>query len=149
MKTNASRPKISLTSRLLLLVATIFVSFAMFFIFFQYQREKKYRIDILNTRLQSCNEDVRDLILTDTAALTRYEARLLNDGIRVTVLDTSGNVLSDSQASDLSRLNFRMLQMSTSSSTTRIFFLSSIISVVAAKIVSSCYNNVISLTFLS
>ena len=51
MKTIASRPKISLTSRLLLLVATIFVSFAMFFIFFQYQREKKYRIDILNTRL--------------------------------------------------------------------------------------------------
>ena len=80
MKTNASRPKISLTSRLLLLVATIFVSFAMFFIFFQYQREKKYRIDILNTRLQICNEDVRDLILTDTAALTRFEARLLNDG---------------------------------------------------------------------
>lgn len=104
MKTNASRPKISLTSRLLLLVATIFVSFAMFFIFFQYQREKKYRIDILNTRLQICNEDVRDLILTDTAALTRYEARLLNDGIRVTVLDTSGNVLSDSQASDLSKV---------------------------------------------
>ena len=61
----------SLGSRLIVTVATLFLSFALLFIFFQYQREQKYRIEILNTRLQDCNHDIRDLSLTDTAALAR------------------------------------------------------------------------------
>lgn len=90
----------SLGSRLIVTVATLFLSFALLFIFFQYQREQKYRIEILNTRLQDCNHDIRDLSLTDTAALARYESRLRKEGIRITILDMDGNVLHDSQASD-------------------------------------------------
>ena len=91
---------VSLSSRLFLTVATLFLAFASLFISFQYQREKKYRIEILNTRLQNCNYDIRDLAVSDTAALLRYEARLKKEGIRVTLMDMSGNVISDSQAPD-------------------------------------------------
>ena len=95
---DASGKRISLSSRSFLVVATLFMSFALLFIFFQYQREKKYRIEILNTRLQRCNQDIRDLTENDMPALARYENRLRSEGIRVTILDMKGNVISDSQA---------------------------------------------------
>lgn len=99
MKSDSGKRSLSLSSGLFLIVATLFMSFAMLFIFFQYQREKKYRIEILNSQLQNSNRDIRDLWIADTAALSRYRERLKNEGIRVTVLDMDGNVLSDSRAS--------------------------------------------------
>lgn len=90
--------KFSFSSRLFLTVASLFLSFATLFIFFQYRREQKYRIEILNTRLQNCNRDIHDLAVTDTAALGRYESRLQAEGIRVTLMNMGGNVLYDSQA---------------------------------------------------
>ena len=51
MKRETGRHNISLSSGLFLIVATLFLSFALLFMFFQYQREKQYRIEILNTRL--------------------------------------------------------------------------------------------------
>lgn len=100
MKPDSGKRSLSLSSGLFLIVATLFMSFAMLFIFFQYQREKKYRIEILNSQLQNSNRDIRDLWIADTAALSRYRERLKNEDIRVTVLDMNGNVLSDSRAAD-------------------------------------------------
>lgn len=97
-----SKKNISLSSKLFIIVSSLFLSFALCFLFFQYQREKTYRLNILNTRLQDCNNDIRDLLVSSPESLPAFEERLKKEGIRVTVLDMCGSVLSDSQASDSS-----------------------------------------------
>ncbi len=93
---------ISLSSKLFIVVLSLFLSFSLCFLFFQYQREKIYRFNILNTRLQDCNNDIRDLLVSSSQSLPALENRLKKEGIRVTVLDMQGRVLSDSQAADSS-----------------------------------------------
>lgn len=97
-----NKKNISLSSKLFIVVSTLFLSFALCFLFFQYQREKTYRLNILNTRLQDCNNDIRDLLISSPESLTAFEERLKKEGIRVTVLDMQGSVQSDSQAADSS-----------------------------------------------
>ncbi len=97
-----SKKNISLSSKLFIVVSSLFLSFALCFLFFQYQREKTYRLNILNTRLQDCNNDIRDLLVSSPESLPAFEERLKKEGIRVTVLDMHGKVLSDSQAADSS-----------------------------------------------
>lgn len=46
---------ISFSQRLFLSVLLLFLSFAACFLIYQYQREKSYRIEVLNTRLQAYN----------------------------------------------------------------------------------------------
>ena len=105
MKRETGRHNISLSSGLFLIVATLFLSFALLFIFFQYQREKQYRIEILNTRLQGYNRYICDLWTTDTASFSRYTRRLDDEGMRVTLMNMDGEVFFDSQASDSKHLN--------------------------------------------
>ena len=95
MKRETGRHNISLSSGLFLIVATLFLSFALLFIFFQYQREKQYRIEILNTRLQGYNRYIRDLWTTDTASFSRYTRRLDDEGMRVTLMNMDGEVFYD------------------------------------------------------
>lgn len=66
----------SLASKLFLTVSILFLSFALCFIYFQYQREKNYRIESLNTRLQDCNNDIHDFLETDSTIFLNYINRL-------------------------------------------------------------------------
>ncbi len=86
----------SLASKLFLTVSILFLSFALCFIYFQYQREKNYRIESLNTRLQDCNNDIHDFLETDSTIFLNYINRLKNENIRVTIMDIDGNVRYDS-----------------------------------------------------
>lgn len=86
----------SLASKLFLTVSILFLSFALCFIYFQYQREKNYRIESLNTRLQDCNNDIHDFLETDSTIFRNYINRLKNENIRVTIMDIDGNVRYDS-----------------------------------------------------
>ena len=75
----------------IVIVATILASlFTLFFGFYEYRREHTFRVDILHSQLQ----------------LNNYHY-LENQGeryIRVTVIDTLGNVLSDTEEKDISRM---------------------------------------------
>ena len=75
----------------IVIVATILASlFTLFFGFYEYRREHAFRVDILHSQLQ----------------LNNYHY-LENQGeryIRVTVIDTLGNVLSDTEEKDISRM---------------------------------------------
>lgn len=94
----------SLASKLFLTVSILFLSFALCFIYFQYQREKNYRIESLNTRLQDCNNDIHDFLETDSTIFRNYINRLKNENIRVTIMDIDGNVRFDSGAEGGSEL---------------------------------------------
>ena len=86
----------SLASKLFLTVSILFLSFALCFIYFQYQREKNYWIESLNTRLQDCNNDIHDFLETDSTIFRNYISRLKKENIRVTIMDIDGNVRYDS-----------------------------------------------------
>lgn len=75
----------------ILLVATILASvFTLFFGIYEYKREHAFRVDILHSQLQLNNY--------------HYLENQGEQGIRVTVIDTLGNVLSDTEEKDVKHM---------------------------------------------
>lgn len=73
------------------LVATILASiFTLFFGIYEYRREHAFRVDILHSQLQLNNY--------------RYLEGRSDSSIRVTIIDTLGNVLYDTERKDVSRM---------------------------------------------
>lgn len=73
------------------LTATILASiFTLFFGIYEYRREHAFRVDILHSQLQLNNY--------------HYLEGQGEEGIRVTIIDTLGNVLSDTEEADASRM---------------------------------------------
>lgn len=91
----------SFSQKLFISVISLFLVFAGCFIAYQFQREKEYKVELLNTKLQDCNERLeRELqIAKDSAwteALNHYLRTYVNRDLRVTVIDRKGKVLYDS-----------------------------------------------------
>lgn len=75
----------------IVLVATILASlFTLVFGIYEYKREHAFRVDILHSQLQLNNY--------------HYQESRGEPGIRVTVVDTLGNVLSDTEEADVSHM---------------------------------------------
>ncbi|MDR0657529.1 MAG: two-component sensor histidine kinase [Mediterranea sp.] len=86
--------------KLFLSVTLLFFIFAAVLILFQYQREKVFKVELLNSKLQDCNDWLhRDLTETENrkeefpAAL--YAERFGLKDLRVTIIDFEGNVVYD------------------------------------------------------
>ena len=95
---------LSLSRKLFLSVISLFLLFAGCFLAYQYQREKRYKIDLLDMQLQDYNECLHqelsqapDSLWNET--LERYLQNHLNKDLRVTIVDTQGNVLFDNYKS--------------------------------------------------
>ena len=93
---------ISFSQRLFLSVLLLFLSFAACFLIYQYQREKAFRIEVLNTRLQSYNIQMYEALTENRHAwsdsiLTRYTTFHTMPDLRVTIIRTDGTVLFDSK----------------------------------------------------
>lgn len=103
---------ISFSQRLFLSVLLLFLSFAACFLIYQYQREKSYRIEVLNTRLQAYNVQMYEH-LTETekpwndSLLTRYTRFHTMPDLRVTVIKTDGTVLFDNEKDAAQTTNHR------------------------------------------
>jgi signal transduction histidine kinase len=95
--------------KLFLSVTILFLTFTLIFIIFQYQREKAFKIELLNSKLQDCNDWFhRDLIETKEKdgtfpAMLSVECFGLKD-LRVTIIDFKGDVMYDSSESDHGQL---------------------------------------------
>ena len=77
-------------------VTLLFTLFAAVFVIFQYSRERNYRISLIDTRLQGLNDDIHILAChRDLAGCMEIADR---EDIRITILDTAGNVLYDNMA---------------------------------------------------
>lgn len=90
-------------------IVSIFILFVVCFGIYQHQREKVYKIDFLNTRLQMFNyKTMRSLgeqgILCDSTFLAYTKAHSI-EGMRVTVIDTNGKVLQDSDDNKIDSLS--------------------------------------------
>ena len=99
-KQNKGRHCISFSWKLFLSVISLFIVFALCFIAYQYQREKEYKVELLDMQLQDYNErmymELHDLndSLWD-ATLNRYISRYVNQDLRVTIINLQGKVLYD------------------------------------------------------
>ena len=81
-------------------VGTVFVLFALCFSIYQYRREKEYKIDILHARLQMYNYEMMHSLrregLLNRKTFMAYIAKHNYEGMRVSVIDSTGRVVMDS-----------------------------------------------------
>ena len=102
LKPNKIRHCLSFSRRLFLSVILLFLIFAVSVIAFQYQREKTYKIELLNLQLQDYNEDLYYKLQSkpDTLWDSFMEDYLSNsfspNHLRVTIMNLQGDVLYDS-----------------------------------------------------
>ena len=90
---------LSFSRKLFLSVISLFLVFAVCFIAYQYQREKEYKIELLNTQLQNYNHSLFEQLNDSSdvkAAVKKYMSNHVLSDLRITLIDTHGNVVFDS-----------------------------------------------------
>ena len=102
LKPNKRKHCVSFSWRLFLSVIALFIAFALCFIAYQYQREKAYKVELLDMQLQDYNErlhmqlhQLNDSLWEDE--LARYIARYMNKDLRVTIISLQGKVIYDNR----------------------------------------------------
>ena len=97
--------KKSFESNLFVSVGSIFILFALCFAVYQYDREKKYKIDIMQSVLQANNYEILTWLgdsITSSDKLQHFVRTHDSKGIRITIVDTNGTVIADSRNDDIS-----------------------------------------------
>lgn len=87
-------------------MVSLFIAFAICFILFQYQREKAYKSDLLNTQLQDYNAQLYDFIIENGIhqdLLQKYVARHMIPDLRLTLIDPKGKVIYDNFSKDFDK----------------------------------------------
>ena len=96
---------ISFNNRLFLTVLSLFVLFVGSFIAYQYPREKEYRIEIFNTKLQGINNRMYTLLpnLEDSEQIQYYLNKYVVDmpNIKLTIIKKGQQIVFDSFAPDI------------------------------------------------
>lgn len=100
----------SIGRRLFWSVLSLFGFFAVCFIIFQQSREKDYKTDMLNLKLQDFNERIHENLNLTESLTTRkclderdideYTARNGLPNMRLTIIDTQGKVVYDNERKD-------------------------------------------------
>lgn len=95
----------SFQKNLLYSVGGVFIVFAACFSVYQYYREKNYKIDILESRLQMYNYQMMQTLgpgkLCDRDEFDQYVAQHKIKGLRVSIIRADGTVILDSQDHDV------------------------------------------------
>lgn len=90
---------LSFSRKLFLSVISLFLVFALCFIAYQYQREREYKIELLNTQLQDYNSRLYERLdeqPLDNGTINEYINNHILEDLRVTLIDKDGNVVYDS-----------------------------------------------------
>lgn len=94
------------SKRLFLSVILLFITFVGCFVIFQYNREKSFKSELLNTQLQNYNDRLYDHIITDRElnmdSLRHYVATHIMPDLRVTLINPQGTVVFDNSQKKLS-----------------------------------------------
>ncbi len=101
--------------RTLASIGGVFILFALCFVWYQYQRERAFKTDILHSRLQALNYAMEQQLgekglRSDTAGLRTFVAGQRIEGLRVTVVDTKGRVLQDTRDSTVENMENHLLR---------------------------------------
>lgn len=100
--------KLSIGHRLYISVTALFLIYAVCFMVFQQNREKQYKIDTLNLKLQTYNQRMHEaLVLQDNKSeqtLNNFVKTHAEHNIRVTLIDRRGRVFYDNIFKDYARI---------------------------------------------
>lgn len=87
------------SQRLFLSVIFLFLGYAVCFMLFQYNREKAYKIELLNTQLQNYNNQLCDFLVdhheVNSDSMQSYVTTHMMPNLRVTLIEPSGKVVYD------------------------------------------------------
>lgn len=98
---------LSFSRKLFLSVISLFLVFAICFIAYQYQREREYKIELLNTKLQDYNSRLYEQLegkSLDNKIISDYINNHILEDLRITLIDAEGNVVYDSYPSHNNQL---------------------------------------------
>lgn len=98
---------LTFSRKLFLSVITLFIAFAACFMLFQYQREKSYKTELLNTQLQNYNEQLYGY-MADAGSLDPLKHYIMTHmipNLRVTIITSEGKVIFDSTDKNLSEFS--------------------------------------------
>lgn len=91
------------TGRIFYWILSFFLLFVCCFVGFQYHRERVYRVEILNTRLQDFNASMADACFEGDSPETHFLEHGF-ENLRVTVLDVHGRPLYDSDVDNVTAM---------------------------------------------
>ena len=97
LKPNNEKLFLSFSRKLFLSVISLFLVFAVSFITYQYQREKEYKVELLDMQLQNYNSRLHQKLQeipdsTRNIMLHKYIAKYVNNDLRVTIVDLQGKI---------------------------------------------------------
>ena len=94
---------LTFSRKLFLSVITLFIAFAACFMLLQYQREKSYKTELLNTQLQNYNEQLYGYMVDagSVDSLKNYIMTHMIPNLRVTIITPEGKVIFDSTDKNL------------------------------------------------
>ncbi len=100
LKLNDNGRFLSFSTRLFLSVVALFVISAVLFVAYQFQREKEFKVELLNGQLQQYNERIYERLegvprYSWGVVTEEYLSRHLDHGLRVTLILHSGEVIYD------------------------------------------------------
>lgn len=98
---------LSFSRKLFLSVISLFLVFVICFIAYQYQREREYKVELLNTKLQDYNSRLYERLdeqPLDTGIISDYIHNHNLDDLRVTLISPDGNVVYDSYPNHSERM---------------------------------------------
>ena len=98
---------LSFSRKLFLSVISLFLVFVVCFIAYQYQREREYKVELLNTKLQDYNSRLYEQLdeqPLDTGIINDYIHHHNLDDLRVTLISPDGNVIYDSYPNHSERM---------------------------------------------
>ena len=97
--------KLSIGNKLYLSVLSLFLLFAVAFIVFQQYREKQYKVETLNLRLQDYNNQMHEALVSggknNAAWLNDYLTRHAIRDLRVTIINKDGRVIFDNVSTNI------------------------------------------------
>lgn len=100
--------RISVGTKLYMSVLSVFLVFAVAFIVFQQTREKQFKVDTLNLKLQDYNSHMDEYLRLfpdrSEQALDRYVQSHYIPHLRVTLISLNGKVMYDSELKDYSHV---------------------------------------------
>ncbi|MDR1348000.1 MAG: sensor histidine kinase [Prevotellaceae bacterium] len=101
------KTKISLHKRLLIFMLLSLCFFLLCFFIFQYHREKIFKAEQLNYQLQVFNTQLGNIMSDRNAVVSLIEAKRKSEfeNLRVTVIDSFGNVVFDTEQNDFTFSN--------------------------------------------
>ena len=99
---------LSFSSKLFISIISLFWLFVACFVYYQYCREKEYRVELLNDRLNFFNiqmhQSLRDERITCDEFIDYYARHANLENLRVTLIDKTGKVIYDNEEKHVSKM---------------------------------------------